>query len=56
MKFDTKQRLAQKMLAHALEIGLSPEWVLADEGHGSDSTFRSFLEERRQPYVLAVSS
>jgi len=56
VKFATKQRLAQKMLAHALESGLSPDWVLADEVYGSDSKFRRFLEERCQPYVLAVSS
>lgn len=56
VKFATKQCLAQKMLAHALESCLSPEWVLADEVYGSDSKFRRFLEERRQPYVLAVSS
>jgi SRSO17 transposase len=56
VKFATKQRLAQKMLTHALESGLSPDWVLADEVYGSDSKFRRFLEERGQPYVLAVSS
>ena len=56
VKFATKQRLAQKMLAHAFEGGLSPDWVLADEVYGSDSKFRHFLEERCQPYVLAVSS
>ena len=54
--FSTKQRLAQKMLSHALESGYSPAWVLADEVYGSDSKFRSFLEEYGQPYVLAVSS
>lgn len=54
--FATKQRLAQKMLGHAFESGFSPEWVLADEVYGSDSKFRRFLEERYQPYVLAVTS
>ena len=44
------------MLTHALESGLSPDWVLADEVYGSDGKFRRFLEERGQPYVLAVSS
>jgi len=56
VKFATKQRLAQKMLTHAFENGLSPDWVLADEVYGSDSKFRLFLEVRGQPYVLAVSS
>ena len=56
VRFATKQRLAQKMLSHAFDNGFSPEWVLADEVYGSDSKFRRFLEERHQPYVLAVSS
>ena len=56
VKFATKQCLAQKMLTHALESDLSPDWVLADEVYGSDSKFRRFLEMRGQPYVLAVSS
>ena len=54
--FSTKQRLAQRMLSRAFESGFSPDWVLADEVYGSDSKFRLFLEERGQPYVLAVSS
>ena len=56
VKFATKPQLAQKMLARAFENGFSPKWVLADEVYGSDSKFRRFLEERNQPYVLAVSS
>jgi SRSO17 transposase len=44
------------MLERALVQGFSPEWVLADEVYGSDSKFRRFLDEREQPYVLAVSS
>lgn len=54
--FATKPQLAQGMLAHALDKGLAPTWVLADEVYGSDSKFRRFLESREQPYVLAVSS
>lgn len=54
--FATKPQLAQRMLERALAQGYSPEWVLADEVYGSDSKFRRFLEERGQPYVLAVSS
>lgn len=56
VELSTKPRLAQKMLERAFESGFSPAWVLADEVYGSDSKFRRFLEERRQPYVLAVSS
>jgi len=54
--FATKPRLAQRMLAHALKSGLRPAWVLADEVYGSDGQFRRFLEERGQPFVLAVTS
>ena len=54
--FATKPRLAQRMLAHAFESGLAPSWVLADEVYGGDGKFRRFLEERGQPFVLAVSS
>jgi SRSO17 transposase len=56
VEFATKPQLAQGMLARAFESGFSPSWVLADEIYGSDSKFRRFLEERRQPFVLAVSS
>ena len=55
-KFATKPQLAQRMLARALDGGLAPAWVLADEVYGNDSKFRRFLEERGQPFVLAVSS
>jgi SRSO17 transposase len=54
--FATKPQLAQRMLAHALASGLRPAWVLADEVYGCDGKFRRFLEERGQPFVLAVSS
>ena len=54
--FATKPQLAQRMLERVLVKGFSPEWVLADEVYGSDSKFRRFLDEREQPYVLAVSS
>ena len=54
--FATKPRLAMRMLEHALNAGLRPRWVLADEVYGSDSKFRRSLEEQGQPYVLAVTS
>lgn len=54
--FATKPQLAQQMLGRALESGLRPRWVLGDEVYGSDSKTRRFLEDRGQPYVLAVSS
>lgn len=56
VKFATKPQLAQKMLQHAFEKGITPRWVLGDAVYGSDSKFRRFLESHNQPYVLAVSS
>ena len=52
--FATKPRLAMKMLDRALEAGLQPEFVLADEVYGNDSKFRRFLENRGRPFVVAV--
>ena len=33
-EFATKPRLAERMLSRALDDGLSPAWVLADEVYG----------------------
>lgn len=52
--FATKPALGLRMLERAWDAGLKPDWVLADEGYGSDSKFRRRLEERGQAYVLAV--
>lgn len=54
--FATKPTLARKMIGEALDTGLPCAWVLADAVYGSDSGLRRMLEERRQPYVLAVRS
>jgi len=56
VEFATKPKLAMGMLAGALESGLRPRFVLADEVYGSDGKFRRFLEARGQPFVVAVSS
>ena len=56
VKFATKPKLAQQMLARALDAGLKPSWTLGDSVYGSDSKFRRFLEEREQPFVLAVTA
>ena len=42
------------MLSGAFEAGLQPEFVLADEVYGGDSKLRRFLENRKQPFVVAV--
>jgi SRSO17 transposase len=54
--FATKPALARAMIARALEAGLPCAWVLGDAVYGSDSGLRRLLEERGQPYVLAVRS
>ncbi|HOW73269.1 MAG TPA: IS701 family transposase [Phycisphaerae bacterium] len=56
MTFATKPQLAVKMLDHAFAAGLRPEFVLADEVYGNDRNFRRFLENRKQPFVVAVKS
>lgn len=54
--FATKQVLAQRMLARALDAGVPARWVTADEAYGGDSKFRRWLEQRQIGYVVAVPS
>jgi len=54
--FATKPAMAREMIAAALDAGVSCAWVLADALYGSDSQLRRMLENRGQPYVLAVRS
>jgi SRSO17 transposase len=54
--FATKPRLAERMLARAWRLGVRAGWVTGDAVSGHDGTFRRFLEENRQPYLLAVPS
>jgi len=54
--FATKPALAREMIGAALDAKVSCAWVLADAVYGSDGTLRRMLEERHQPYVLAVRS
>lgn len=54
VRFQTKPQLAQTMLTRALAGGLRPRWVLGDEVYGNHRALRQWLEEQRQPYVLAV--
>jgi SRSO17 transposase len=53
--FATKTVLAQAMLARALDAGVPATWVTADEAYGKDHKFRTWLENRRMSYVLAVA-
>jgi SRSO17 transposase len=54
--FATKPTMAREMLAAALDAGVPCAFVLADALYGSDYRFRRMLEDRGQPYVLAVRS
>src|SRR5262249_6011500 len=56
VRFATKPALAQRMIERALDAGVRAAWVTGDEVYGSDGKFRQALEQRRQPYVLAVRS
>ena len=53
--FATKPRLARELIARAADAGLPCAWVVADSVYGGDGSLRLWLEERRQPYVLAVT-
>jgi SRSO17 transposase len=54
--FATKPELARRLVERALDAGARPAWVVADAVYGADSKLRFFLEERQQPYVVAVAS
>src|SRR5215212_12080237 len=54
-EFATKPLLARQMLARAFEAGMTLAWITADSVYGDDRALRSFLEERKQAYVLALS-
>lgn len=52
--FQTKPRLAEAMIARALDAGVPSAWVTGDTIYGSDRRLRMFMEQRQQPFVLAV--
>jgi SRSO17 transposase len=52
----TKPVLGQALLARAFAAGVSAAWVTADSVYGGAYALRHFLEEREQPFVLAVPS
>jgi SRSO17 transposase len=54
--FATKPTIAGDLIAAALDAGVPCAFVLADTVYGSDFKFRRRLEDRGQPYVLAVRS
>ncbi len=56
VEFATKPQLAIRMLERALDAGVPAAWVTGDEVYGGDRRLRLVLEERQQPFVLAVKS
>src|SRR5215210_6408999 len=50
----TKPKLAKEMLRRALEAGVKAAWVVADSVYGDSRRLGMFLEDREQPYVLAL--
>src|SRR3712207_4208602 len=56
VRFATKPELATEMLLRALDAGVPCGWVTGDTIYGGDRTLRFELEQRGQPFVLAVPS
>lgn len=53
--FATKPALGRQMLERAFAAGVTLAWVTGDCVYGDDRLLRTWLEERAQAYVLAVS-
>jgi SRSO17 transposase len=54
--FATKPELARRMLARLAALELPSAWVTGDTVYGGSGPLRRWLQERRQPYVLALAS
>lgn len=54
VRFATKPALGLRMVERAIAADLPARWVTADEGYGQDSKFRTWLQQQRLGYVLAV--
>ncbi len=52
--FATKPQLAKRMLERACAAGVHPAWVTGDDVYGGDRALRTYLEGRKQPFVLGV--
>src|SRR5260370_1147352 len=51
-----KPTLGKQLLERVYAAGVTAAWVTADSIYGSDYKLRHYLEEREQPFVLAVQS
>jgi SRSO17 transposase len=56
VEFATKPKLAQQMLARAVDAGVPAGWVSADEVYGGDARLRAWLEQQGLAYVLAIKA
>jgi SRSO17 transposase len=54
--FATKPELARRLLERVRAAGLPAAWVTGDTVYGGNPTLRAWLEEQRQPYVLAIAA
>jgi SRSO17 transposase len=55
VEFATKPQLARRMIERAIAAGVPFGWVAADEAYGNNGPLRTWLEDTRIRYVLAVS-
>lgn len=55
VQFATKPTLARRMLERAFRADIPIGWVVADSVYGDTRRLGVWLEEREQPYVVAVS-
>ncbi|MFP5260941.1 MAG: IS701 family transposase [Blastocatellia bacterium] len=56
VKFSTKLELGRRMLQRAFAADVKAKWVCGDSVYGNDSQMRSWLDQRRQAYVLGVAA
>jgi SRSO17 transposase len=56
VKFATKLQLGRRMLHRAFAADVKAKWVCGDSVYGNDSQMRSWLDQRRQAYVLGVTA
>ncbi len=54
--FATKPELARRLLERVRAAGLPAAWVTGDTVYGGSGPLRAWLEEQRQPYVLAIAA
>jgi SRSO17 transposase len=56
VKFATKLLLGRRMLQRVFAADVKAKWVCGDSVYGNDSQMRSWLDQRRQAYVLGVTA